>query len=158
MCYLNEIIAIYGNTRKYAVALITLYPNDWARHAQELIGTKVILGVVDDCWLICSDSERYRLDTEGVHILGNILPADAQTVNEIIEKHGCKERELRMQRKIVANKIHEVAENSNIVPYDITIKDFQALNDQYHELTRELSILYADFNVSLGAYYIDKAA
>lgn len=164
-----ELAGMYGCNLQQAVALVSIYANNGSRTAKEIIETKYVVGAIDGCWFICAElKERRRIDTKDVKILGYVSATDAQMVKDVIEQHKEKGCEIKRQLYAIQNKRREIERINDIVYhadmpelieiYDITHKSFKALSAKYDELMRELDNLDADFSVSLGAYYIEKAA
>lgn len=164
-----ELAGMYGCNLQQAVALVSIYANNGSRTAKEVIETKYVVGAIDGCWFICSDlAERRRLDTKGVKILGYISATDAQTVNDVIEQHKKKERQiLRALSNIQANrrKIQDIDSDVARIGMtelagikDITAKALESLSKQYDKLIADRETENRDFESALGAYYVDKAA
>ncbi len=91
----KELMTLYGNGYKYAIAYLTKYLNNNRLSAGMVMDRVYAVGIVDGCWFITEESaERRRIGSKGVEILGYIDNSDIDTVRSLFEDHKKKRGEL----------------------------------------------------------------
>lgn len=164
-----EFSRLYEPIGKPVVAKIDIYASGRTIRLSRVIETKITIGTVDGCWLLCPDcAERRRVDTKGVTILGEIQSTDITAVNAILEKHKEKKSKLRKELNMLVRKREDL--NRIKLDYEITFEfpyllqiyelRNKALSDievKQKELEHKLEIEDTDFYNKLSNYYIKAA-
>ena len=126
---------MYGDGFRYAVAHLTEYLNNNHSDASTVINKVYTVGIVDGCWFITDEcSERRRIGSKGVDILGYIDKTDVDAVRKLLAEHEKKHRELFNALYAFDRKYNEI--NREIRVTDELLTEFPYF-EQINEIKRK---------------------
>lgn len=95
---LNDIFALYNGVDlsdlSYAIAYVTQYRNNGKKNAGEIVSKFYTIGKLSDKWMYFEGSEKRRINTKGIEIIGKIPFDKVQEAKEIIKNYYFELRQL----------------------------------------------------------------